>query len=193
MKITSIIGSPKPHGYGGSIEKALLGLLGHHGTKAKTFELNELTYRGCQACLTCKTTSDVCIAQDGLTPVLKEIRESDVVIISAPIFMGEVSSQAKGLLDRFYSFLGPDFRTNPKSGRLAPGKKLVFILTQGNPDEQTYAAVLARHRRTFDMCGFAEVYPVQICGARPGSETRVPARTMARLAEVAKALLRSAA
>jgi len=66
MKITNIIGSPRSQGYGGSIEKALLGHLGHHGTKAKTFELNELAYRGCQACLTCKTTSDVCIARTAL-------------------------------------------------------------------------------------------------------------------------------
>ena len=189
MKITNIIGSPRPQGYGGSIEKALLDLLGDHGTKAKTFRLNERTCRGCQACMTCKTTSDVCVAKDGLTSVLKAIRESDVVIVSAPIFMGGISSQAKGLLDRFYSFLGPDFRTNPKSGRLAPGKKLVFLLTQGNPDGQTYAAVLTRHRRTFDMCGFSEVYPIQVCGARPGSEAQVLGRTMGRLAEVAKALL----
>ena len=189
MKITTIIGSPKPEGYGGSIEKALLGLLGEAGRTAKTFTLNSLTYRGCQACMACKTNSDVCIEKDGLTPILEDIRSSDVVILSAPIFMGEVSAQAKGLLDRFYSYLGPDFRTNPKSGRLAPGKKMVFIMTQGNPDEATYSAVLARHRRTFEMCGFTDILPIQICGARPGSEAEAGKRAAARLAEVAKALL----
>lgn len=96
MKITNIIGSPRPHGYGGSIGKALLDLLGECGRTAQTYELNQLTYRGCQACLTCKTTSDACVVQDGLTPVLKEVRQSDVVIISAPIFMGGVSSPDQG-------------------------------------------------------------------------------------------------
>jgi multimeric flavodoxin WrbA len=185
MKITAIIGSPRPQGYGATIERALLDLLGEDGRRAAIYELNKLAYRGCQACLTCKTTSDACVAEDDLTPILKEIRLSDLVIISAPIFMGEISGQAKALLDRFYSYLGPDFRTNPKSGRLA-GKTLVFILTQGNPDEQTYAAVLARHLRTFDMCGFSTVYPVQVCGARPGNEARAKEKTMARLAEVAR-------
>jgi len=189
MKITTIIGSPRPEGFGGSIEKALLGLLGEAGRKAKTFTLNSLTYRGCQACMSCKTTADACVQKDDLTPILADIRASDVVIVSAPIYMGEVNAQAKGLLDRFYSYLGPDFRTNPKSGRLAPGKKMVFIMTQGNPDEATYSAVLARHKRTFDMCGFTDVLPVQICGARPGSEAEAGKRAAARLADVAKALL----
>lgn len=79
---------------------------------------------------------------------------------------------------------------NPKSGRLAAGKKLVFILTQGHPDKETYAAVLACHRRTFDMCGFSEVYPVQVCGARPGNEAQVREKIKARLAEVAKHILK---
>jgi len=189
MKITNIIGSPRPQGYGSEIQKALLDLLGDYGRTAKTVELNALVFKGCQACLACKTTSDACVTRDSLTPVLEAIAASDVAIISAPIFMGDVSAQTKGLFDRFYSFLGPDFRTNPKSGRLAAGKKLVFILTQGNPDEQTYAAVLARHRRTFDMCGFTAVFPVLVCGARPGSEAQVLEKTKARLAEVARAIL----
>lgn len=189
MSIANIIGSPRPQGYGGSTARALLDLLGEHGRTATTYVLNELAYRGCQACLACKTGSDVCVARDGLTPVLEDIRRSDAVIISAPVFMGEVSAQTKGLFDRFYSYLGPDFRTNPRSGRLAAGKKLVFILTQGNPDEETYSEVLARHRRTFDMCGFAEVHPVHVCGARPGNEAMARERTAARLAEVARAIL----
>jgi multimeric flavodoxin WrbA len=189
MKITVILGSPKPQGFGGRIEKSLLGLLGEAGRKAKTYELNPLTYRGCQACMSCKTGADACVQKDDLTPILEDVRASDVVILSAPIYMGEVNAQAKGLLDRFYSYLGPDFRTNPQSGRLAPGKKMVFIMTQGNPDEPTYAAVLARHKRTFDMCGFTDVLPIPICGARPGSEAEAGKKAAARLADVAKALL----
>jgi multimeric flavodoxin WrbA len=191
MKITVVLSSPRPLGFGSRIEKSLLGLLGEAGRKAKTYKLNSLTYRGCQACMSCKTTADACVQKDDLTPILEDIRASDVVIVSAPIYMGEVNAQAKGLLDRFYSYLGPDFRTNPKSGRLAPGKKMVFIMTQGNPDEATYSAGLARHKRTFDMCGFTDVLPVQICGARPGSEAEAGKKAAARLADVAKAIFAS--
>jgi multimeric flavodoxin WrbA len=191
MRITAIVGSPRTQGHGAAIIRALLDQLGESGKRAKIYELNQLSYRGCQACLTCKTTSEVCAAEDDLSPVLEDVRLSDLVVISAPVFMGEVSAQAKGLLDRFYSYLKPDFRTNPGSTRLPPGKRLVFIMTQGNPDEQSYGAVLARHLRTFGLCGFKEVYPIIATGVRAGSEARVDAKTMARVAETAEAILAS--
>jgi multimeric flavodoxin WrbA len=189
MKITTVIGSPRPQGHGATIARALLDLLGEHGTCTATYELNRLSYRGCQACLSCKTTSDVCVAQDDLSAVLKDVRLSDLVLISAPIFMGEINAQAKGLLDRFYSYLAPDFRTNPRATRLPAGKKLVFILTQGNPDEQSFGSVLSRQLRMFGMCGFTEVYPIHACGAGPGNDARVNEKTMTRVAETAKAIL----
>ncbi len=189
MKITSVIGSPRSQGHGATIVRALLDLLGKHGACATTYELNRLSYRGCQACLSCKTTSDVCVAQDDLSAVLKDIRLSDLVIISAPIYMGEINAQAKGLLDRFYSFLAPDFRTNPGATRLPAGKKLVFVLTQGNPDEQSFGGVLSRHLRMFGMCGFTEVYPIHACGTGRGNDIRINEKTMTRVAETAKAIL----
>jgi len=189
MKITAVIGSPRRQGHGAMIERALLDQLGELGKRAAIYELNQLSYRGCQACLTCKTTSEICVTQDDLTPILKDISLSDLIIISAPIFMGELSGQAKAFLDRFYSYFGPDFRTNPKSGRLHPGKKLVFILTQGNSDEQVYASVLSRNLRNFGMCGFTDVYAIQAGGARAGSDARLNEKTKARVAEVAKAIL----
>jgi multimeric flavodoxin WrbA len=189
MRITAVIGSPRLQGHGATITRALLDALGKQGTSATTYELNRLSYRGCQACLTCKTTSDFCVSQDDLTAVLKDIRLSDLIIISAPVFMGEISAQAKGLLDRFYSYLAPDFRTNPGATRLPAGKKLVFILTQGNPDEQSYANVLSRQLRMFGMCGFTEVYPIHACAAGRGNDARVNEKTMARVAEIAKDIL----
>ncbi len=189
MKITAIIGSPRTQGHGAAIVRALLERLGEGGKRAKVYELNRLSYRGCQACMSCKSTSEVCVAEDDLRAVLEDVRLSDLVVISAPVYMGEINAQAKGLLDRFYSYLKPDFRTNPGATRLDPGKKLVFILTQGNPDELSYGAVLERHLRTFGMCGFKKVYPVVATGARAGSEVRLDAKTIARVAETAEAIL----
>ena len=188
MKITTIIGSPRTTGHGAAIANELLDQLGESASSASTYELNRLSYRGCQACMSCKTTSEVCVAKDDLTPVLNDIRLSDLVIISAPIFMGEVDAQAKGLFDRFYSFLGPDFLSNPRSGRIARAKQLVFILTQGNPDEQMFSGVLPRQLRIFSMCGFTKVYPIHVGGAMPMGEAELNDKTKALIAETAKAI-----
>ncbi len=188
MKITTVIGSPKVQGHGAKIAAALLALLGEHGAHNTTYELNRLTYRGCQACLACKTETDVCVERDDLSAILSDIRQSDVVIVAAPVFMGEVSAQAKGLFDRFYSFLGPDFRTNPRPGRLAAGKTLVFILTQGNPDKEMFGSVLSRQARVFHRCGFSAVLPIHACGVGSDSDADLDAPTMALIAETAKKL-----
>ena len=190
MKITVVIGSPRPQGHGAAIARALLESLGGRGAKAKLYELGRLSYSGCRACLKCKTTSEVCVAQDDLTAVLEDIRRSDLVVVSAPVFMGEISAQAKGLFDRFYSYLAPDFRTRPGATRLPAGKTLVFILTQGNPDEHSYADVMARHRRMLGMCGFADIHPIHACGLGAAAEGRAGEKTMARAGEIAQAILR---
>ena len=136
MKIAAIIGSPRSKGNSATIVKLLLDALKPGSPQTTVVELNKLTYRGCQACMACKTTSETCVVKDDLTDILEQIRVSDVVIIAAPVYIGDITAQAKGLIDRLYSLYKPDFRTNPNPGRLSPGKKLVFVVPQGNPDEK---------------------------------------------------------
>jgi len=61
-----------------------------------------------------------------------------VLVLTSPIYFGEVSGQLKCFIDRTYSFLRPDYMTNPNPSRLSPGKKAVFVLTQGSPDAGSF-------------------------------------------------------
>jgi len=70
-------------------------------------------------------------AKDDLEKVLDAVRRADVLVMASPIYYGEVASQIKAFIDRTYSFLASDYVTNPHPSRLSPGKKMVFILTQG--------------------------------------------------------------
>jgi len=87
-------------------------------------------HTGCQACYACKTKLDRCILKDDLTPVLEAVKNSDVLVIATPTYYGDVSGQLKCFMDRTYSYLKPDYITNSQPSRLAPGKKLVFIITR---------------------------------------------------------------
>ena len=127
MKITTVIGSPRPKGNSATIARTLIDTLSKGGAKNKTFELNSLSYRGCQGCMACKTTSEKCVVKDDLEAVLEDIRTSDVTILASPVYVGDVTAQTKGLIDRFYSFYKNDFRTNPKPSRLPEGRKLVLM------------------------------------------------------------------
>jgi len=93
-------------------------------------------------------------------------------VVSSPVYFGEITAQAKGMLDRFYSYLAPDYRTNPNAARLAPGKKMVLIIPQGNPDEKAFADLIPRYTRIFGLFGFQEIYPIRALGMGAESDAR---------------------
>ena len=176
MKIINVIGSPRSSGNSATVAKMLLEKLPAEKAQVRTFQLNELNYRGCQGCMACKTKFDQCVVKDDLTEVLEEIRISDVVLLGTPVYIGEITAQTKGLIDRFYSYYLPDYLTNPKPGRLAPGKKLVFILSQGNPDQNAYADIIAKYTGYFGRLGFTNVYNIRALGMGPmGPESDIRA------------------
>ncbi len=191
MKITAVLGSPRTKGNSATIVAMVLESLQKAGPQTRIFELNRMSYRGCQACMACKTASETCVVRDDLSPVLEEITISDVVLIASPIYMWEVTGQMKGFIDRCYSYLKPDFRTNPLPGRLNPGKKLVFILSQGNPDEAMYADIVLRHTNMFKRLGFSEIYPIRAVGAGPQSEVNRNSAILESVARTAAGILAS--
>ncbi len=189
MKITTVLGSPRSNGNSATIAKALLDQLSKSGAQKATFELNKLSYRGCQGCMACKTTSEKCVLKDDLEAVLEDIRTSDITIIATPVYCLEITSQLKGLVDRFYSFYKPDFRTNPSPSRLAQGKKLAFILAQGNPDDTFCSDIIPRYSGMLVRFGFGTVYPIRAVGVGPGSDVMKKESVLHTINETAKKLI----
>jgi multimeric flavodoxin WrbA len=189
MKVTFVNGSPRSQGNSATIGKSLVDILLTNGAEAASFELNKLAYRGCQACMACKTTSDKCVLKDDLDAVLEDIRSSDVTILASPVFVGEVTSQMKGLIDRFYSYYKPDFMNQPEPSRLAKGKKLVFIIPQGNPDESFFSDIIPRYSRLLKRFGFSEIYSIRAIGAGFMSDMLKDEKVMSSVKSTAESLL----
>jgi multimeric flavodoxin WrbA len=164
MNVVCVLGSPRLTGNSASIAERFCQTARGLGATATTYALNKLTYRGCQACQACKTTADRCVIEDDLTQVLESVRGADVVVLASPVYMGEVTGQMKCFLDRTYSFLVPDFITAPVKSRLAPGKKAVFVLTQGDPDEANFADIFPRYEFALSWAGLGEIALIRACG-----------------------------
>jgi multimeric flavodoxin WrbA len=166
MKIVNILGSPRVNGNSATIAKQFCETAEKHGDVVTTYVLNEIDFQGCQGCFLCKTKLDRCAVKDDLTAVLDSIRDADVVVLSSPVYYWDVSGQVKCFLDRTFSFLEPDFLTNPNPSRLPSGKKFVFILAQGNPDESKFTDIAPRIDYFFERYGFTERYLIRACGVR---------------------------
>ena len=169
MKIVCLLGSPRKEGNSTLIAKRFSDTAEKLGAQVRTIALNELDYRGCQACMACKTKLDRCVLSDDLTEVLDAIRDADAVVLASPVYFWDVTGQVKTFLDRTFSYLTPDFMTAPVKSRLSPGKKLVFVLTQGNPDPNLFGDIFPKIDYFFKTYGFDERHIIRACGVNePG-------------------------
>lgn len=169
MKITCVLGSPRKNGNSATIAKHLLKIAESLGAESQSFLLNKLNFQGCQACYSCKKNSEKCVLKDDLAAVLESVKSADVLVMATATYYGEVTSQLKAFIDRTFSFLVPDFHNSLKPSRLAPGKKLVFIITQGQPDEKLFADIFPRYERFFKWHGYTEAHLIRVCGASTDS------------------------
>lgn len=165
MKIVCLLGSPRPKGNTAFLAERFCETARQAGSEVVTFSLNKLNYKGCQGCMTCKTKLDRCVLKDDLEQVLDAVRDADILVMATPVYYGEVTSQMKGFIDRTFSYLKPDYTTNPEPSRLKSGKKLVFILSQAQPDEKQFADIFPRYDYFFKWYGFQDNRLIRACGA----------------------------
>ena len=189
MKIACILGSPRLKGNSATIAQRFLDKAVALGAETETFSLNTLSYRGCQACYACKTKLDRCILKDDLSRVLHAVQEADVLVLATPTYYGDISGQLKCFIDRTYSYLKPDYLSNSQPSRLAPGKKLLFIITQGHPDEAMFDHVFPLYERFFRWYGYAESRLIRACGVGSGGAVDLPERFLFEAEEAARALI----
>lgn len=161
MKIITVLGSPRERGNSAILARRVVEAAQARGAQADFHLLNRMAIKGCQGCNMCKTKQDHCVVDDDLAPVLEAIRTADALVMASPVYFGEISGQLKCFFDRTYSFLNPDF-----SSRLAPGKKAVFILTQGQPDESLYTDVFPRYDHWLKVYGFTDTILIRAPGVQ---------------------------
>jgi len=188
MKIVSLLGSPRAKSNSSTIAERFCATAKGLGAEVRAFTLNDLDYRGCQGCMACKTKLDRCALKDGLTEVLEAVRETDVLVLASPVYYWDVSAQMKAFLDRTFSFLVPDFITNPVKSRLEPGKKLVLVLAQNNPDKNSFTDIFPKFDYFFRAYGFTDTRLIRAFGVGAPGEVASHADVMELAEKTAKEL-----
>jgi len=188
MKIVALLGSPRTNKNTATIANRFTATAAQLGAKVRTFELNRLTYRGCQGCYACKSTHELCVLQDDLSEVLVAVQEADLLLLASPVYYGDVTAQLKGFVDRTFCYLKPDYPTNPQPSRLAP-KKLVFVIAQGHPDEALFADIFPRYQMFLQWMGFADCHLIRACGIGPARVDAVPEQILQQSEELARELV----
>lgn len=182
MKVIGFVGSPRKGGNTEVLVKEVLNGAAAAGADTAIFYLNEMNFKGCQACGYCKS-NDHCVLDDDLKPVYDEIRQADAVVIGSPVYMGRPTGLTYSFVDRWYAFLGPD-----RTKRLKDGKKVVVIYPQGNPDQELFRANLDSFT-TFLKYFFGSPGVVQIIAAGLRERGAVSDELLSRAGKAGRELL----
>jgi multimeric flavodoxin WrbA len=164
MKVIGIVASPRKNGNTETLVQTVLDSAKENGHSTKKYNLNELQFAGCQACMYCKS-HDHCKLEDGLTEVLDAVKQADAIVFGAPIYMMQLNGQFRLFEDRLYMFLGKDFKVS-----LKPGKKAIIVTSQGNPDAKVFEGAVHGLANVLKMFGFQVVETIQMTGGNsPGA------------------------
>lgn len=167
MKALIVNGSPRPDGTSASIAKGLGASLAGQGLDVTSFDLGSLRIGGCRECFSCRRDrSDECSTRDDLSEILELARVADLLVVSTPVFYGDVSAQLKCFIDRTWSYFG---RTGVSADHLPGGRTLVFIMSYGYSDPGIYDGIFEKYSRYFRMFGFDECHFVKAYGAQYNS------------------------
>jgi multimeric flavodoxin WrbA len=139
--------------------------------------------------MACKTRLDRCVLEDDLTEVLEAVRACDVLVLATPVYYGEVTGQFKLAFDRFFSFLVPGYAKSAHPSRLAPGKKLAFLIAQGHPRESLFADIFPRYEGFLRWMGFTETTLVRALGVYEPGDTETSGDWLAQAEAAARRLL----
>ena len=102
------------------------------GAETEYVNLFDLSYTGCRSCMACKRKGGArckCFWKDDLSPLLDRIFAANALILGSPIYLGDVTSQVHGLMERLhFCALSYDDYSNYFTGRVDVG----IILTMND-------------------------------------------------------------
>lgn len=123
-EIIAIISSPRTGCNSETISRAIAEGAEENGKKVRFVHIKDLDLNPCKACNYCKK-NDRCIQTDGISDLIEDIRKCDGLILSSPLYFGQVCAQYRVFEDRLYSGIGPD------GSNIPAGKKIISVVSCG--------------------------------------------------------------
>ena len=159
--VVAFLGSPRKNGRTAALLASALAGAKSAGMVAKEYHLNDPGVRGCQGCNKCRDEYG-CALQDALSPMYADIAAASAVVFATPNYYYQISGQAKLWLDRTLPMLGGNAcGFHPRQ----PGKNVLALYTQGNPDVAISGPMIEGMNKVFAMYGWTVAASLVASGA----------------------------
>ncbi len=152
MNIMGFIASPRKAGNTAWIVNKILEGAKEQGAETQSWCSSDLDIKPCQSCYGCKKGDRGCIINDDMQKLYDAIAHADALVIGSPVYMGQMSAQAKIFTDRLFAQFSPRFSPHFKEN--AVKKKLILVFTQGNPDAGMFQMYFDYTKNMFQLLEF---------------------------------------
>ena len=127
MKILVLNGSPRPKGNTAEMVAVFKDAAEKAGHTVDAVDVCKMDIKGCLACEYCHGKGQgTCVQKDDMQKIYELLKDTEMLVLAAPIYYHNISGQLKCVIDRFYSALYP---TAPKTL-----KKTAMFLSSGDDD-----------------------------------------------------------
>ena len=159
MKVIGFNGSPRKEGNTAWVINRILEGAKEQGAYTESWHFGDLDIKPCKGCLGC-VQSGRCVINDDMQKLYCELKKADALVLGSPVYMGQMSAQAKIFTDRLFAHITPRF--SPRFKEENAGKKLILVFTQGNPDPDMFKVYFDYTKSMFQMLEFdvKELYVV---------------------------------
>jgi multimeric flavodoxin WrbA len=185
MKIIGFSASPRKEGNTAWAVNQILEGAKEQGTETQFFSSSDLDINPCRGCLAC-VKSDRCVINDDMQQLYDALAQADALILGSPVYMGQMSAQAKTFTDRLFAQITPRF--SPHFKEKNAGKKLVLVFTQGNPDSAKFQVYFDYTRQMFQMLEF-DVKGVHVIAGLRNESARDRKELHASMKDIGSALV----
>jgi multimeric flavodoxin WrbA len=162
MKVIGFNASPRKNGNTACVINKILE---KSNIVTKFYNFADLNIKPCQGCLGChKNGINGCVINDDMQKLYKELENADTLILGTPIYMGQMTAQAKTFIDRLFAHILPRFSPHYKEKKKKT--KLIFVFTQGNPDKNKFQVYIEYTKHMFQLLEFDVREIIIVSGTR---------------------------
>ena len=102
MKVLGIVCSPRQGGNTEIMVTEALAVAREAGLETELILVAGKKIAPCDGCEACAKSS-ICKIKDDMQPIYRQLEEADAIIFGTPVYFGNVSAQAKAIIDRTYA------------------------------------------------------------------------------------------
>lgn len=99
LTVIGIVGSPRANGNTEFMVKTTLEKIEENGIETELITLHDKNIGNCIGCDSCKKTNE-CIIKDDMQELTQKVKEADGIIMSSPVYFGDMTGLAKSFIDR---------------------------------------------------------------------------------------------